>query len=637
MSVSNGFGSFWVGTSGIKSSSDGIYVTGNNLSNLHTTGYVRQRLLQSDSIYNTMPTTSSAMTNAATKIGLGVTSAEILHTRDVFLDKYYRQENGRASFYETMNETTDEIETILQELEGEAFETSLDDFWQAFAELAKDPSDSVNQELVVQKASLFISKAQSLIKSMKEYQTNLNEQVEGTVDTINSISEQIADLNVKIQTIEAGGQETAYTLRDERDQLLDELSQYVKIEYTELDDTTVRVKVDGVLLVEGRNNYTMSTYTDDATGYVNPVWDSLSSDNQPYYVYDLTTGYNTEQNSDIGQLKALLLSRGDETSNYIDGLGLTDSSETVDLTGESTASCLLQDVEAMLDTLVHEMVTQINDLYSPLTDGSGTITLAEDVTINGVSYSAGDTLDLSEYQIWDDSGYLGSDDSPPGQELFSRLFVDRYTEVTDDDGNTYYIYNEEDTDDIYTSITSGDVVYKYTETTDDDGNVTVSYVSDSGDVFDLTSGLNYSYCDENGAARDNTTLYSITNLQVNPLLTANATLMPYHDAEGNVALDLGESLNAIWETDISAISDKDFVEYYSSIVEIVGNWGTTFDSFSETLDSTVTEIESSRQQVTSVSSDEELSNMIKYQNAYNAASRYINVIDDMVEIIVTLV
>ena len=184
MSTSNGFGSFWVGNSGLTTSSNGIYVTGNNLANLHTTGYVRQRLLQADQSYNTMDTTKAI---AKSKIGLGVTSAEILHTRDVFLDKYYRQENGRLSFYETLSETTDEIETIFQELEGEAFETSLDDFWQAFAELAKDPSDSVYQELVVQKASLFISKAQSLYQGLKEYQENINQQVVGAVDEINDI------------------------------------------------------------------------------------------------------------------------------------------------------------------------------------------------------------------------------------------------------------------------------------------------------------------------------------------------------------------------------------------------------------------------------------------------------------------
>ena len=578
MSASNGFGSFWVGNSGLSTSSNGIYVSGNNLANLTTEGYVRQRALQADKIYNTTDTTKAI---GISKIGSGVTTAEILHSRDIFLDKYFRQENGRESFYNVLSETTDEIETIFQELEGEAFETTLDEVWQAFAELAKDPSDSVNQELIVQKASLFISKAQDLMNGLKEYQSNLNKQVTDTIDTINSLGATIADLNKRIAAIEAGGIETAYTLRDERDKALDELSQYVKIDYEELLDTTVRVKIEGVTFVDMSKVYGMSAYSDDVTGYVEPAWDALSDyDNDVItYVYNIAKGFSTEHNSDIGSLKALLIARGEESSNYVDLLGVSGTSS--DTTNVST----LQEIEAMLDTLVHEIVTQTNNLVSPLTTLDSSVMFARDTTINGVTYAAGSSM--SGVKVWDsESGYLGSDLEGPGQELFSRLFVDRYTEVLgiDSEGNSikYYVYNEED-------------------------------------------------------YNDTTTLYSTMNLQVNPTLMDDATMLPYQNVQGDVALDLGTALDTLWESNLDALGGYDFVEYYTSIIDHVGILGTTYDSLESTLESTVTAIQSERDQVMTVSSDEELTNMIKYQNAYNAASRYINVINEMVELIVQLI
>ena len=74
-----------------------------------------------------------------------------------------------------------------------------------------------------------------------------------------------------------------------------------------------------------------------------------------------------------------------------------------------------------------------------------------------------------------------------------------------------------------------------------------------------------------------------------------------------------------------------FVDYYSDLVAQVGNSGYVFRSIYQNQEATVEAAESARQQVVGVSSDEELSNMIKFQNAYNASSRYINVISEMLE------
>ena len=79
----------------------------------------------------------------------------------------------------------------------------------------------------------------------------------------------------------------------------------------------------------------------------------------------------------------------------------------------------------------------------------------------------------------------------------------------------------------------------------------------------------------------------------------------------------------------------DFKGYYQRMMDGIGTKGTVYMGLSNDLEGEVASIENSRQQVFGVSSDEELQNMIKYQSAYNAASRFINVISEMLEHLVT--
>ena len=220
--MGNGMGSLYVASSGLQNSQNALNTTANNLSNVDTEGYVRQQVLFQDRNYTTFNTTAAISNQQA---GLGVTIADVVHTRDIFLDKYYRSESGRQAFYQACSDTATELETFYQELEGATFQSALigdDDgndgsFWAAIEELAKDPSSDVKQNLVIQKASLALTRAQAVKTGLQEYQTNLNSQISDDIDTINTLGRTIKDLNLQIQTIEAGGLETAMTLRDQRE------------------------------------------------------------------------------------------------------------------------------------------------------------------------------------------------------------------------------------------------------------------------------------------------------------------------------------------------------------------------------------------------------------------------------------
>ena len=164
--MANGFGSLYVGASGLQNAQNAINTTANNLANVDTKGYVRQQVRYADKNY-TILKDSRANVNMQ-QSGLGVSIGDVVHARDIFLDKTYRQETGRMSFYSARYETATYVEDLMQELNGQQFKQSVSDLWRAFQEVSTKPADSTNQNLVLQKADLLVSRTQKLYSDLQK-------------------------------------------------------------------------------------------------------------------------------------------------------------------------------------------------------------------------------------------------------------------------------------------------------------------------------------------------------------------------------------------------------------------------------------------------------------------------------------
>ncbi len=138
--MANGMGSIYIGHSGLKASQDSIHNVANNLANVNTQGYVRQQVVFRDARYSNL---AYSKNNYKKLIGQGTSIGEIVHARDIFLDKAFRRENGRQSYYQATFEAVDEVQNYFQELEGTAFQQILDSeegsLWQAFWRLRNFP------------------------------------------------------------------------------------------------------------------------------------------------------------------------------------------------------------------------------------------------------------------------------------------------------------------------------------------------------------------------------------------------------------------------------------------------------------------------------------------------------------------
>ena len=585
-------GSLYIGNSGLQTSQNALNTTAHNLSNMDTTGYVRQQVQQSTKSYMTLAVNAKAITNQQT--GLGVTYSRVKHIRDYFLDKSYRRESGRSMFYQVSSEVMSEVEDQLGEMNGEAFQGTLTDFWTSIQELVKDPCSSVTQGLFVQSAVEFVEKAQAVYGGLSAYQDNLNAQVKDQVEIINEYGKKIVSLNEAIRKIETGGIESANDLRDARDQLLDELGEMADIDFAEDIRGDVWVKIEGTDFVKGDRFYEIGLDVDELTGFYTPFWyqdasyRTLPNGTREYIidgaeVFNLNREISSNLNTDIGGLKAILLARGDHRADYTD----VANEKSYDKVSQS----VLMNIQAEFDQLIHNVAVKVNEILAAAAGvtqaGPGGIVAADGTVL----------VKEGEYYCENNvGGYMRKDDGSPIQ-MFTKVSSDGYRKVsgtinvTDENGNTvqkemeYWVYNEENLD------------------------------------------------NPRGAQE---TLYSIQNLQVDDELMQKPSMLGFRLEDGSEDKATAESLKAAFMEEKYSLNPNvkkkaTLVDYYDDLVAQIANSGYAFQSIYVNQEGTVDSIYAAREQVSGVSSDEELSNMIKFQNAYNASSRYINVLDEMLE------
>lgn len=589
-------GSFYVGASGLQTGQNALNTTAHNLSNMDTKGYVRQQVLLADRLYNTIQKATTV--TSSQQVGLGVVYDKVRQVRDFFLDQSYRRENGRAAFYTTSYDAMTEVEDLLDELNDDAsFNHSMTELWSTLQELAKTPDDTSVQRMLIQNAQSFLTNASQVYQGLVDYQSELNVHIKEKVDRINELGHTIEYYNREIRKIEVGGIETANDMRDARNAALDELSGLVHIEYTEDLYSSVRVKVEGVDFVVSGEVYEMDIEADSSTGFYTPYWKinaKYTYDNEGDPVYDTSAAHvfdtnqiiSTESNTDVGSLRAMIYLRGNKVADFTDipvKPKLPDSSAYALGTSDPGYVDAVNKYQKDLGKYEENV-----DIYNHTISQSVCMNIqAEfDQLIHNVVTTVNDAL----YKAYVDTKgqYMAADDGSPIQ-LFQKISSPGYVYDETATGEDYqkWIYQEENIEDDY-----------YTDT-----------------------------------------LYSIPNLQINPALIKEAGKLKFLLPDGSVDYNTAEALLKAFDEDIFVLNPNVTTKcslntYYTNLVSQVANSGSVYKNLSESQDKTVASLEYEREQVIGVSSDEELSNMIRFQNAFNAASRYINVVDEMLEHII---
>ena len=563
----------YIGTSGLNVSQAALNVTSHNLANVDTKGFVRQQAVLTDFNYIKLGDSySSSMLK-----GLGADFASVKQVRDVFLDQSYRQEIGRQSFYDAQYKAVEEIEGLFGELEGESFQNTMNEFWISLQELAKEPDSVVARASLIQTSVTFVERAENIYHQLNDYQINLNTQIKDQVARINVIGEQIKTLNLKIRQYESTGVEKANDLRDERNNLLDELGSMARITYKENAVGIVNVSLEGVPFVTEDMTFKMDAVpVSETSDMLKPVWVAFGNAD----VFNMSRAASSEDNTDIGSLKGLLTARGNKQANYTD-IPREENYETnalyqaavIDFNNTINASVVMS-TQAQFDQLIHGIVTTINDILSPniqVTQSDGTVIKVLDV----------------------DNAPVGMDgNKTKGEALFTRKSMPRYGE-------------EEE----------------------------VTFLREDGTYDTMLTRI---YNEENPS--DNYSLFTLGEIEVNPAIMQNYALIPLssNSGSGDFDVETAKKLITEWQNSFSTLSPNsltsyNFSDYYTAFVSEIANRGEQLNTISTNQAAMADTINNQRAEVTGVSSDEELTNLIKYQHAYNASARYVNVVSEMLE------
>ncbi len=367
------FGSFTTVRLGIYSAQKGLDVTGNNITNINTEGYTRQRLNQVSLIPSAVDRYSSSYN---TRVGQGSIIAGVTQLRDPGLDISYRKAASDVGSANAKLEGLNSLANILDEVGKGDLEqddgvilSQLNDIRDLISQAIASGGSSTYNDLIRSSAeslaTLFNSYADKLTKLQGTYETKLNQQI----DEINDKLTQIRDLNLSIRDADLRG-DPGLELRDQRNLLLDELSEYMDIDVTySMEDVGANTQVEkltitlasGVghkdhVLVDGLYATTVSA-GDAANGYQISISDLLDDKgNEDPKIQG--NGTDLAEGDLYGSLQSI--------REILTGEGQYASQADIDNNKDAAITRGIPYYQKALDSLAYEFATEMNKLNNVL-------------------------------------------------------------------------------------------------------------------------------------------------------------------------------------------------------------------------------------------------------------------------------
>jgi len=224
------------GKTSLFASQKSIEVAGNNIANVNTEGYSRQKVVLGD-----IP----SLEFGGFFVGTGVRVNNIEREYDVFINQQLLDKSQELGAEDAKSTPLAELERVFSVGE-ENLATEIDRFFDAWQELSTNPSGEVERDIVIQRGELLASSFNSLARDLDNVRSNINDTVASEIDDVNLKLNQIADLNTQIQNIESNGK-SANSFRDQRDLLLQDLTYTLGVQSYEEPTGAVNIQLPGGL------------------------------------------------------------------------------------------------------------------------------------------------------------------------------------------------------------------------------------------------------------------------------------------------------------------------------------------------------------------------------------------------------
>ena len=241
------FGGLTRATTALWAAQRGLDVTGQNISNVNTTGYSRQRVEQASMNGATVP----AIWSVSDGVGSGVDSNTIIRIRDAFLEARGRLETAATARLTVESQALSQVEQAFREPGDTGIQSMLAEVWSGFSDVAKNPLDLAARSQVIERTSTLAAGIRTTANDLDEQWADTRTALGALVADVNATALSIADLNTKIQSGTLSGA-SVNELSDKRDGLVMKLAEQIGATAVARDGGMVDVVVGGTSLVSGR-------------------------------------------------------------------------------------------------------------------------------------------------------------------------------------------------------------------------------------------------------------------------------------------------------------------------------------------------------------------------------------------------
>lgn len=621
--MQSSFAGIELGKKSIIAHSKAVGTVGHNIGNAGVEGYSRQRVRMesSDPLY--FPHLNRE--NSAGQIGQGVDAVWVERIEDELMESRIVGRMARNGYWGARDHYLLQVERIYNEPDEISGRVLMDKFWTSWQQLVRNPESMAIRDTVRERGAALIDNIHENYNQLKTVRNMLNTEVETAVNRINEILDNVAELNREIARVEGIG-DRPNDLYDKRDVLVRELGSYLDVSTNGQDPDEFNVHVGGRHLLQGKIAFHLQTVSDPTNeGYLQVTWKEngeevkMGSGKLKSFL-DLR---DTDLRREIAKLDQM-------TVNFID-LVNENHRKSFNLRGETgvdffTEHPFVNNVDGNFDSNGDgEMdqtrlfrITGENRLESQQQIGlQGTLTFSGAEGNVSIDYYPTDTVEALVRRI-----------NTSGSEVVARIDSDGHLQLravtASDRGNPDFV---------------------------------IRYAADTGEFLTNYSGvLNasgeagaYNWAQANAVASLRGETYATTPLahpagwiEVNPAITNDVSRIAAGRGVNGRAAEWGDGRGAqaiadIRNNEVMVGRLKSFDAFFAERIADIGVRGAVARDTSENEQLVLKELNDMKLAVTGVNVDEEFTELMKFQHGYNAAARFVNEIDKMLDIIINRV
>jgi len=647
-----------IGLSGVLTAQRAMLITAHNISNANTEGYTRQTV--------NLGTRKPLKTTKGT-IGQGVELVKIIRQKDEYINSRIRFITSSLGSASVKSQYLRELETVFNETSDSSINSALSNFFKYVNDLSQNPESTSSRSVLLEKANTLTDTMKRVVNELDEMKTFIKQGLDSKLSEINNLAENVAEINRQIYELSAS-EIDSNDLLDKRDVLLKDLSKLIDITISNKSNDMVDVVISGGVLVSGTKSMELKSNV-DSFGTLKIASHSESTKHSPSggEVKGLLDIYNNTLVNYEDKLDTLASSLIKEfNSIHSEGVGTSGGfTSIIGTNAVSNTSEVLKSSGAGLP-----FTPSSGDLWVTVTNsGTGAVTknkITVDVTtdslsdlqtsIDGISNISASITD-KKLQVQADSGYTFNFsyalDPNPSTASITGTTTPSISGVYNGSSNDEYTFTALGSGTIGT--TSGLQV----KVEDSSGNTvnTLDVGSDytAGNSINVANGVSVSFSSGSINAGDSFTLDVINDSDSTNLLAAlginsffsgtDASDISVNEDISNdvskIAASIGEVGNntnalrlAALQDDTSAVEGTTFADYLHQIASALGEEASNAKKTEENYNALDTSLTNRRDEVSGVSVDEELVNLVRYQQAYQASAKYISTINKLVDTLI---